>query len=606
MPVTEKIASVTEKIIERSRPARQRYLDRIEKAREAGARRAGLGCANLAHGFAACSASDKTMLREGACANLAIVTAYNDMLSAHQPFERFPEIIRSAAREAGATAQVAGGVPAMCDGITQGEAGMELSLFSRDVIALSTAVALSHQMFDAAVYLGVCDKIVPGLVIGALTFGHMPSVFVPAGPMTSGLANDEKSRIRQLHAEGKVGRDALLEAEAQSYHGPGTCTFYGTANSNQMLMEIMGLHLPGSTFVNPNTSLRDEITRAATKRALAITSTGNEYTPIGRVVDERTLVNGVVGLLATGGSTNHTIHLIAMAAAAGICLTWEDMAELSALVPLLTRIYPNGKADVNHFHAAGGMGFLIRELLCAGLVHQDVRTVWGAGLDGYLVEPRLEAEGLAWSAAVKESGDQAILRGCASPFEQTGGIAMLDGDLGRAVIKSSAVPKDRHVIEAPARVFHSQEELQKAFRAGELTGDLVAVVRFQGPRANGMPELHKLMPPLGVLQDRGHRVALVTDGRMSGASGKVPAAIHVTPEAADGGAIAKICNGDMVRLDAVSGRLEVLVDAAEWASRAPVTADLYANDFGVGRELFMPFRGQVSRADEGATIFRVQ
>jgi phosphogluconate dehydratase len=606
MLVTEKIASITEKIIKRSRPSRQRYLDRIEKAREAGARRARLGCANLAQGFAACAANDKAMLREGTCANLAIVTAYNDMLSAHQPFERFPEIIRGAARDAGATAQVAGGVPAMCDGITQGEAGMELSLFSRDVIALSTAVALSHQMFDAAVYLGVCDKIVPGLVIGALTFGHLPSVFLPAGPMTSGLANDEKSNIRQLHAEGRVGREDLLEAESRSYHGPGTCTFYGTANSNQMLMEIMGLHLPGTTFVNPNTSLRDEITRAATKRALAITATGNEYTPIGRIVDERTLVNGVVGLLATGGSTNHTIHLIAMAAAAGVHLTWEDMAQLSALVPLLTRIYPNGRADVNHFHAAGGMGFLIRELLSAGLLHKDVRTVWGTGLDGYLVEPRLETDGLAWTETVKESGDRAVLRACADPFDRTGGIAMLDGDLGRAVIKSSAVPRDRHVIEAPARIFHSQEELQKSFKAGELSGDLVAVVRFQGPKANGMPELHKLLPPLGVLQDRGYRVALVTDGRMSGASGKVPAAIHVTPEAADGGAIAKICNGDMIRLDAVSGRLEVLVDAAEWASRAPATADLMPNDFGVGRELFKPFRGQVNRADEGATIFKVQ
>ncbi len=603
--VTEKIAAITEKIVERSSQPRRRYLERIEKARETAPRRARLGCANLAHGFAACGPSDKAMLREGACANLAIVTAHNDMLSAHQPFERFPEIIRAAAREAGATAQVAGGVPAMCDGITQGEAGMELSLFSRDVIALSAAIALSHQMFDAALYLGVCDKIVPGLIIGALSFGHLPSVFVPAGPMTSGLANDEKSKIRQLHAEGKVGREALLEAEARSYHGPGTCTFYGTANSNQMLMEIMGLHLPGSTFVNPNTALRDEITRAATKRALAITATGNDYTPIGQVVDERTIVNGVVGLLATGGSTNHTIHLIAMAAAAGIHLTWDDMAELSALVPLLTRIYPNGKADVNHFHAAGGMGFLIRELLGAGLLHQDVKTVWGMGLDGYLVEPRLNGKGLAWTEAVKESGDKAVLSGCDDPFDQTGGIAVLDGDIGRAVIKSSAVPKDRHVIEAPARVFHSQEELQKAFKSGELVGDFVAVVRFQGPRANGMPELHKLMPPLGVLQDRGARVALVTDGRMSGASGKVPAAIHVTPEAADGGAIAKICNGDTIRLDAVSGRLEVLVDAAEWASRSAATADLTGNEFGVGRELFMPFRAQINRADEGATIFRV-
>ncbi|MFZ5674039.1 MAG: phosphogluconate dehydratase [Pseudomonadota bacterium] len=606
MSVSEKISAVTEKIIQRSEASRRRYLDRIEKAASSTPRRAKLGCANVAHGFAACGPGDKAMLREGACSNLAIVTAYNDMLSAHQPFERFPEIIREAAREAGATAQVAGGVPAMCDGVTQGEAGMELSMFSRDVIALSTSVALSHQMFDAAVYLGVCDKIVPGLVIGALSFGHLPSIFVPAGPMTSGLPNDEKSRIRQLHAEGKVGRDALLEAECQSYHGPGTCTFYGTANSNQMLMEIMGLHLPGTTFVNPNTSLRDEITRAATKRALAITASGNDYTPIGRIVDERTVVNGVVGLLATGGSTNHTIHLIAMAAAAGIHLTWDDMAELSAAVPLLTRIYPNGKADVNHFHAAGGMGFLIRELLGAGLLHRDVKTVWGAGLDGYLVEPRLAEGGLAWTDAAAQSGDKAILRGCDEPFDRTGGIALLDGDIGRAVIKSSAVPKDRHVIEAPARVFHSQEELQKAFKAGELTGDLVAVIRFQGPKANGMPELHKLMPPLGVLQDRGFRVALVTDGRMSGASGKVPAAIHVTPEAADGGAIAKICNGDMIRLDAVRGRLEVLVEAEEWAARRNAVADLSGNDFGVGRELFLPFRAQVNRADEGATIFRVQ
>ena len=438
MPVTEKIAAITEKIVERSHSSRRRYLERIEKAQENAPRRSRLGCANLAHGFAACGPSDKAMLREGACSNLAIVTAYNDMLSAHQPFERFPDIIREAAREAGATAQVAGGVPAMCDGVTQGEAGMELSLFSRDVIALSTAVALSHQMFDAAVYLGVCDKIVPGLIIGALSFGHLPSVFIPAGPMTSGLANDEKSKIRQLHTEGKVGRAALLEAKAQSYHGPGTCTFYGTANSNQMLMEIMGLHLPGTTFVNPNTSLRDEITRASTRRALAITASGNDYTPIGRIVDERTIVNGVVGLLATGGSTNHTIHLVAMAAAAGIHLTWEDMAELSAIIPLLTRIYPNGKADVNHFHAAGGMGFLIRELLGAGLLHQDVKTVWGSGLEGYLLEPRLQEDGLAWAEAVKESGDEAILRGCAAPFDQTGGIAVLDGDIGRAVIKSAS------------------------------------------------------------------------------------------------------------------------------------------------------------------------
>jgi phosphogluconate dehydratase len=603
MPVTAKISAVTEKIAVRSAESRRRYLDRIARAAASQPRRKTLGCANLAHGFAGCS-HDKAALRDCTGANLAIVTAYNDMLSAHQPFERFPELIKEAAREAGGTAQVAGGVPAMCDGVTQGEAGMELSLFSRDVIALSASVALSHQMFDAAVYLGVCDKIVPGLIIGALSFGHLPAVFIPAGPMTSGLPNDEKSRIRQLHAEGKVGREALLEAEAQSYHGPGTCTFYGTANSNQMLMEIMGLHLPGTTFVNPNTHLRDEITRMAAKRALAITALGNEYTPIGRIIDERAVVNGVVGLLATGGSTNHTIHLIAMAAAAGIHLTWDDMAELSAAIPLLTRIYPNGKADVNHFHAAGGMGFMIRELLGAGLLHEDVKTVWGTGLSGYLAEPRLKEGELAWVDAAKESGDRAVLRGCDEPFDRTGGIAVLDGPLGRAVIKSSAVPKDRHVIEAPARIFHSQEELQKAFKAGELTGDVVAVVRFQGPRANGMPELHKLMPPLGVLQDRGHRVALVTDGRMSGASGKVPAAIHVTPEAADGGAIALIRDGDMIRLDAGAGRLDVLVPEKEWSQRKPVSADLSGNEFGVGRELFQPFRMQVNRADEGATIFR--
>src|SRR5437764_7348125 len=556
------LAAVTARVRQRSHHARSAYLARLDQSRQHTSMRSRLSCTNLAHGCAASAPDDKVVLREGSQPSLAIVSSYNDMLSAHQPLERFPTLIKHAAREAGAVAQFAGGVPAMCDGVTQGQPGMELSLFSRDVIALSTAIALSHQMFDAALYLGVCDKIVPGLVIGALSFGHLPAIFVPAGPMTSGMPNDQKSKIRQLHAEGKCGRDALLEAESHSYHAPGTCTFYGTANSNQMLMEIMGLHLPGTTFVNPSTTLRDEITRAATRRALAISTLGNEYTPIGRVIDERAIVNGVVGLLATGGSTNHTIHLIAMAAAAGIALTWSDFSELSRVVPLLARIYPNGKADVNHFHAAGGMGVLIRELLGAGLLHSDVKTIWGSGLDGYLVEPRLASDrSLNWVSAAEKSADEEVLRGCRHPFDATGGLAVLDGNLGHAVIKTSAVPKDRHIVEAKARVFHSQEELQKAFKSGALDDDFVAVVCYQGPKANGMPELHKLLPPLGVLQDRGHKVALVTDGRMSGASGKVPAAIHVTPEAADGGAIGKIRDGDMIRLDAVTGRLDVLGEA---------------------------------------------
>jgi len=603
MPVNETVSAVTEKIIERSRSPRRRYLDKIEAAVASTPKRKALGCANIAHGFAACSAQDKNALRNGAAPNLGIVTAYNDMLSAHQPFETYPELIRQAARAYGGTAQVAGGVPAMCDGVTQGETGMELSLFSRDVIALSTAVALSHQMFDAAVYLGVCDKIVPGLIIGALSFGHLPAVFVPAGPMTSGLPNDEKAKIRQLFAEGKVGRDQLLEAEAQSYHGPGTCTFYGTANSNQMLMEIMGFHLPGSTFVNPGTPLRDAITRESARRALAITALGNDYQPIGRIYDEKAVVNGVVGLLATGGSTNHTIHLIAMAAAAGISLTWTDLAELSKVVPLMTRIYPNGKADVNHFNAAGGMGFLIRELLGAGLLHEDVSTIMGTGLSGYTKEAKLGSNGeLVYDDAVAASQDEGVLRPCANSFQPTGGLNMLTGNLGTSVIKTSSIPADRHVIEAPAKVFHSQEELQAAFKAGELNRDVVAVVRFQGPKANGMPELHRLTPPLAVLQDKGFRVALVTDGRMSGASGKVPAAIHLTPEAVDGGPIAKIRDGDMIRLDADKGTLEVLADIS---SREAVKADLSANEFGTGRDLFQAFRRITGGADAGASIFEV-
>ena len=604
MSVHRTISLVTEKIIARSKDSRTRYLNKIAAAYDNQPKRKSLGCANIAHGFAACNAGDKHALRDGTGPNLAIVTSYNDMLSAHQPFEYYPDIIRQAARDAGGTAQVAGGVPAMCDGVTQGETGMELSLFSRDVIALSTAVALSHQMFDASVYLGVCDKIVPGLIIGALAFGHLPAVFIPAGPMTSGLPNEEKGKIRMLYAQGKVGREALLEAESQAYHGPGTCTFYGTANSNQMLMEIMGLHLPGSTFVNPGTPLRDEITKASAKQAMSISTLGKHYTPIGKIYDEKAVVNGVVGLLATGGSTNHTMHVVAMAAAAGIALTWDDLAELSKAVPLLTRIYPNGKADVNHFNAAGGMGFMIRELLEAGLLHEDVTTIMGHGLSRYLREPALDAKDtMTWRDAAKTSGDTSVLRGVAEPFQATGGLNVLEGPLGRAVIKSSAIPLDRHVIEAPARVFHSQEELHVAFKAGELNKDVVAVVRFQGPKANGMPELHRMTPPLAVLQDLGYRVALITDGRMSGASGKVPAAIHVTPEAADGGAIAKIKDGDIIRIDATAGRLEILVDENEFNARPLATKDLSGNEVGTGRELFAAFRNLAGRADQGASIF---
>ncbi len=605
-PVIDTVSAVTERIVTRSKASRARYLERMEAQRSSQPKRKALGCANIAHGFAACGPHDKDALRNGEGPNLGIVTAYNDMLSAHQPFEYYPEIIRKAAREAGGTAQVAGGVPAMCDGVTQGETGMDLSLFSRDVIALSTAIALSHQMFDAAVYLGVCDKIVPGLIMGALNFGHLPAVFIPAGPMTSGMNNDEKAKIRQLYAEGKVDRAALLEAEAQSYHGPGTCTFYGTANSNQMLMEIMGLHMPGSTFVNPGTPLREEITKASTKQALSLTALGNRYTPLSQIYDEKSVVNGVVGLLATGGSTNHTMHVIAMAAAAGIVLTWDDLSDLSHKVPLLTRIYPNGTADVNHFNAAGGMGFLIRELLGAGLLHNDVTTIMGHGLDSYLQEPKLDASGgLSWSDAATATADDKVLQSVAQAFQPTGGLNVLKGNLGTAVIKTSSIPKDRHIIEAPAKVFHSQEELHAAFKAGDLNCDHVAVVRFQGPKACGMPELHRLTPPLAVLQNRGLKVALVTDGRMSGASGKVPAAIHVTPEAMDGGAIGRIQNGDIIRIDADAGTLAVLVDAAEFNARPLAIADLSRNTWGTGRELFAAFRKLAGPADQGASIFEV-
>jgi phosphogluconate dehydratase len=604
MAAHSSIEAITARIVERSKPHREAYLGRVTKAISKGVHRSTLSCGNLAHGFAVCSPAEKDALAGDIVPNLGIITAYNDMLSAHQPYEIFPQIIRDAAREAGGVAQVAGGVPAMCDGVTQGQPGMELSLFSRDAIAMAAGIGLSHNMFDSAVYLGICDKIVPGLVIAALTFGHLPAIFIPAGPMTTGLPNDEKSRIRQLYAEGKVGRAELLEAESKSYHGPGTCTFYGTANSNQMLMEIMGFHMPGASFVNPGTPLREALTKEAVKRALAITALGNEFTPAGEMIDERSIVNGVVGLHATGGSTNHTLHLVAMARAAGIHLTWQDISELSDVVPLLARVYPNGLADVNHFHAAGGMGFLIKQLLKTGLVHDDVRTVFGQGLEAYTVEAKLDDKGAVMREKSPDvSGDPKVLSTIDTPFQSNGGLKMLHGNLGKAVIKISAVKPERHVIEAPAIVFNGQQELQDAFKRGELNKDFVAVVRFQGPKANGMPELHRLTPPLGVLQDRGFKVALVTDGRMSGASGKVPAAIHVTPEACDGGAIAKIRDGDIVRLDAVNGTLEILVDASEFAARPLAEVDLDDNEFGMGRELFAPFRRHVGPADAGASVF---
>jgi phosphogluconate dehydratase len=590
------IADVTRRLTERSAATRGAYLERVRAAAQQGPARGGLGCANFAHGFAA-SGADKDQLKRAATPNVAIVSSYNDMLSAHQPFDDFPAQIKAAARDAGGTAQFAGGVPAMCDGITQGRAGMELSLYSRDVIAMATAIALSHDMFDAALMLGVCDKIVPGLLIGALSFGHLPTLFVPAGPMTSGLSNALKSKVRQQYATGEIGRDELLAAEAAAYHGPGTCTFYGTANSNQMLMELMGLHLPGASFVNPGTPLRTALTEAAAARAVEL------ETPVADIVDEHAVVNGVVALLATGGSTNHTMHLVAMARAAGIDLRWDDFADLSAVVPLLARIYPNGKADINHFHAAGGTAFLVRELVGAGLMHRDVQTVVGPGLDAYTTEPMLVDGQLTWRDGPTESLDLDVLRPVDDPFDKDGGLRMLAGNLGRAVIKTSAVVPEQRLIEAPARVFGDQSEFQAAFEAGELTDDLVAVVRYQGPKANGMPELHKLITPLGVLQDRGHRVALVTDGRMSGASGKIPAAIHVTPEAAaDASPIARVRDGDLVRLDADAGTIEVLVDHAELAGR-PAAAPPDRAFAGTGRELFESFRHAVGPADAGASIF---
>ncbi|GAA1016605.1 phosphogluconate dehydratase [Acrocarpospora pleiomorpha] len=599
------VHEVTERIRSRGRASRAAYLARVDQAaaelRAEGPARGRLACANLAHGFAAAE-GDKPALRAAVRPGVAIVTSYNDMLSAHQPYETYPRELKHAVRAAGGVAQVAGGVPAMCDGVTQGRAGMELSLYSRDLIAMSTAVALSHDMFDAALLLGVCDKIVPGLFIGALRFGHLPAMFVPAGPMTSGLPNKVKARARQRFAEGRISRDEMLDAEAESYHSPGTCTFYGTANSNQLLIEVMGLHLPGATFVNPRTELRQALTQAAGRRIVELTAHGGEYTPIGHVVDERAIVNAVVALLASGGSTNHTMHLVAMAAAAGIELTWDDMADLSKVVPSVARMYPNGQADVNHFQAAGGMPVFIGTLLEAGLLWEDVLTVAGRGLRSYLNVPELKDLEVVWTERNGGSGDLDVLRPASEPFSLDGGIHMISGNLGRAVSKVSAVKPEHLVIEAPAKVFDDQRDLLGAFERGELDGqDFVAVVRYQGPSANGMPELHKLTPPLAVLLDRGQQVAIVTDGRMSGASGKVPAAIHLSPEAADGGALALLRDGDPIRLDSVAGTLDVLTDlSGRTPAGFPPPADKWV---GTGRELFAAFRRTVGPAERGASIF---
>ena len=596
------VGAITERIRQRSAPTRAAYLQRIEQARQQGPLRKNLSCTNLAHALAASPDQDKDWLRLFERPNIAIVSAYNDMLSAHQPLEDYPKRIKAAARKVGAVAQFAGGVPAMCDGVTQGQDGMELSLFSRDVIAQATAIALSHNTFDAALCLGVCDKIVPGLLMGALSFGHLPVIFVPAGPMTSGLPNSEKARIRQQFARGEIDREQLLAAELQSYHGPGTCTFYGTANSNQMLMEIMGLHIPGSAFINPGTALRDALTDAAAERAAHITALGEEYRPIGQIVDERTIVNAIVGLHATGGSTNHTMHLIAIARAAGIVIDWDDFSALSDAVPLLAQVYPNGKADVNQFHAAGGLALVISELLDAGLLHDDVLTVMGPGLAHYRQEPYLVDNKLAWRPAPAQSLDQNIIRSVAEPFATSGGLKLLKGNLGRAVVKVSAVKPEHQTVQAPAQVFDHQNAVLEAFQNGELNRDVIVVVRYQGPYANGMPELHKLTPSLGVLQDQGYRVALVTDGRMSGASGKVPAAIQVVPECLADGPLAKVRDGDVLLLDCQQGLLQAQVDDKEWAARQINTPDLSANQYGLGRELFAAFREIVGSAEQGASV----
>lgn len=608
MSVHPVLLTVTERIRSRSITSRAVYLSRLEAARHQDVQRSGLSCTNLAHGFAAFPGNDKLVLKAQRKPCLAIVSAYNDMLSAHQPYQAYPELIKQAVREVGAVAQFAGAVPAMCDGVTQGQPGMELSLFSRDAIAMATAISLSHNMFDACVYLGVCDKIVPGLLIGALHFGHLPAVFVPAGPMSSGLSNSDKARVRQEYAQGKVGRAELLECESQAYHGAGTCTFYGTANSNQFLMEVMGLHLPGAAFVPPNTPLRDALTAAAARQAVAITaqaseSHSNQYMPLGWIVDEKVMVNALVGLLATGGSTNHTLHLVAIAKAAGLVIDWDDFDQLSNVVPTLARIYPNGAADVNHFHAAGGTGFVIRELLDAGLLHDDVNTILGRGLRAHCKEPTLFDKELVWHDSPTHSADDSVLRGVAQAFAPDGGMKLVAGNLGRAVLKVSAVKPEHRVVEAPALVFHSQDEFMQAYKAGQLDKDFVAVLRFQGPRANGMPELHSLTPALANLQDAGRHVALVTDGRMSGASGKVPAAIHVSPEALAGGALGRVRDGDIIRLDGHTGVLQALVESGEWAARSQAQADLSANSVGMGRELFALFRSGISAAEEGASTF---
>jgi len=599
-----RIQAITERLIERSRPTRAAYLAQMSEAADRGPRRTNLPCANQAHGMAGCSRAEKQKLRLPGETSVAIVSAYNDVLSAHQPYQYFPAIIKGALDEIGSVGQFAGGVPAMCDGVTQGEAGMELSLASREVIAMSTAVALSHNLFDAALCLGICDKIVPGLLLGALRFGHLPVVFVPGGPMPSGLSNEKKAQVRQLYAEGKVSRDELLKSEMKSYHSPGTCTFYGTANTNQVMLEVMGLQLPGSSFVSPYTPLRNELTAEAARQVTRLARDNGNYLPLSRIVDEKCIVNAVVALLASGGSTNHALHIPAIARAAGILLDWQDMAELSAVVPTLARLYPNGSADVNHFHAAGGTPFLIATLLEAGLLHRDVNTILGEPLDAWCREPYLKSQTLEldWRPAVSASLDENILRPVARPFSAEGGLRLIQGNLGRGIIKVSAVKPEHRVVEAPARVFADQAELAAAFQKGELERDFVAVVRFQGPRANGMPELHKLTPYLGVLQDRGFKVALVTDGRMSGASGKVPAAIHLYPEAHEGGPLARVRDGDLIRLDAEQGRLEVLVDDADWQSRAPV-APPEDRGIGSGRELFAFMRAAFSPAEQGASVF---
>ncbi|AZL75366.1 phosphogluconate dehydratase [Pseudomonas oryziphila] len=597
-----RILEVTARLIERSRPTRERYLELIRGAASDGPMRASLQCANFAHGVAGCGADDKQALRLMNAANVAIVSSYNDMLSAHQPYLHFPEQIKQALREVGSVGQFAGGVPAMCDGVTQGEPGMELAIASREVIAMSTAIALSHNMFDAALMLGICDKIVPGLMMGALRFGHLPTVFVPGGPMVSGISNKQKADVRQRYAEGKATREELLESEMNSYHGPGTCTFYGTANTNQLVMEVMGMHLPGASFVNPYTPLRDALTAEAARQVTRMTKASGSFMPIGEIVDEKALVNSIVALHATGGSTNHTLHIPAIAQAAGIQLTWQDMADLSEVVPTLSHVYPNGKADINHFQAAGGMAFLIRELLDAGLLHEDVNTVAGPGLRRYTQEPFLDNGQLVWREGPQQSLDESILRPVARPFSAEGGLRVMEGNLGRGVMKVSAVAPEHQVVEAPARVFHDQQSLADAFKAGELECDFVAVVRFQGPRCNGMPELHKLTPFLGVLQDRGFKVALVTDGRMSGASGKIPAAIHVCPEAFDGGPLARVRDGDIVRVDGVEGTLRILLSAEELASRE-LPEPPKGNDLGCGRELFGFMRVAFSSAEKGASAF---